>query len=51
MYRYTGKLYAPQESSPAKMIVRFPLSKISLHIFVLAMTLIMQMLLDLLVLP
>merc|ERR1711915_398876 len=25
-YIYTGKLYAPQESSPAKMIVRFPLS-------------------------
>merc|ERR1712241_229965 len=23
---YTGKLYAPQESSPAKMIVRFPLN-------------------------
>ena len=26
-YIYTGKLYAPQESSPAKMIVRFPLSE------------------------
>merc|ERR1712020_611602 len=25
-YIYTGKLYAPQESSPAKMIVRFPLN-------------------------
>merc|ERR1712013_197286 len=25
-YVYTGKLYAPQESSPAKMIVRFPLN-------------------------
>ena len=25
--RYTGKLAAPQESAPAKMIVRFPLSK------------------------
>jgi len=24
-YIYTGKLYAPQESTPAKMIVRFPL--------------------------
>merc|ERR1712213_184758 len=27
-YIYTGKLYAPQESSPAKMIVRFPLNVI-----------------------
>merc|ERR1711892_354366 len=25
-YIYTGKLYTPQESSPAKMIVRFPLN-------------------------
>merc|ERR1712234_57811 len=25
-YIYTGKLYAPQESSPARMIVRFPLN-------------------------
>merc|ERR1712213_183115 len=25
-YIYTGKLYSPQESSPAKMIVRFPLN-------------------------
>jgi len=25
-YIYTGKLYAPQESTPAKMIVRFPLN-------------------------
>jgi len=25
-YVYTGKLYAPQESSPASMIVRFPLN-------------------------
>jgi len=25
-YIYSGKLYAPQESSPAKMIVRFPLN-------------------------
>merc|ERR1712236_25956 len=25
-YIYTGKLYAPQQSSPAKMIVRFPLN-------------------------
>merc|ERR1719232_52811 len=27
-YIYTGKLYSPQESSPAKMIVRFPLNVI-----------------------
>ena len=26
-YVYTGKLYSPQESTPAKMIVRFPLSE------------------------
>ena len=32
-FSYTGKLYAPQESSPAKMIVRFPLSKIYNKIF------------------
>merc|ERR1712172_353897 len=25
-YIYTGKLYSPQESTPAKMIVRFPLN-------------------------
>merc|ERR1712014_109091 len=25
-FKYTGKLYAPQESTPAKMIVRFPLN-------------------------
>ena len=30
-YIYTGKLYSPQESTPAKMIVRFPLSKFQLR--------------------
>merc|ERR1712126_335973 len=33
-YIYTGKLYAPQESSPAKMIVRFPLNVIGSSSFV-----------------
>ncbi len=28
--RYVGKLFAPQESTPSKMVVRFPLSKHSL---------------------
>merc|ERR1711973_915487 len=27
-YKYTGKLFAPQESTPAKMVVRFPLNAI-----------------------
>jgi len=27
-YKYTGKLYVPQESTPAKMVVRFPLNAI-----------------------
>merc|ERR1719454_1817949 len=33
-YIYTGKLYAPQESSPAKMIVRFPLNVVGSSSFV-----------------
>ena len=37
VHRYTGKLYSPQESTPAKMIVRFPLSE-SQHWFIPEMT-------------
>jgi len=33
-YIYTGKLYAPQESSPAKMIVRFPLNVVGSSSFI-----------------
>jgi len=33
-YIYTGKLYAPQESTPAKMIVRFPLNVIGASSYV-----------------
>merc|ERR1711915_957992 len=33
-YTYTGKLYAPQESSPAKMIVRFPLNVVGSSSFI-----------------
>merc|ERR1712215_141879 len=33
-YIYTGKLYAPQQSSPAKMIVRFPLNVVGSSSFV-----------------
>merc|ERR1739838_593514 len=32
-YIYSGKLYAPQESSPAKMIVRFPLNVVGASSF------------------
>jgi len=33
-YVYTGKLYAPQESTPAKMVVRFPLNALGSSSFV-----------------
>jgi len=35
-YKYTGKLYAANEAQPAKMNVRFPLSKIIILIFPLS---------------
>jgi len=37
-YIYTGKLYAPQESRPANMIVRFPLNVVGASSFVVVDT-------------
>ena len=31
-YVYTGKLYTPQEATPARMIVKFPLSRFQFHL-------------------
>ena len=31
-YVYTGKLYTPQEATPARMIVKFPLSRFQFHV-------------------
>jgi len=37
-YKYTGKLYAPKESEPAKMVVRFPLNVVGSASFVVSDT-------------
>jgi len=37
-YKYTGKLFVPQESQPAKMVVRFPLNAIGSASYVVSDT-------------